>query len=99
MTELNKMSNRKNYFGALAGRASPRRPAESKSVFTGRRRRLIVMSGAARLGLKGPQGRGGGGKAASGAQRLIKGSSVLMQDDLCKQCSVGGERSGNILCD
>lgn len=24
MTELNKMSNRKNYFGALAGRALPR---------------------------------------------------------------------------
>lgn len=41
----------------------------------------------------------GGGKAASGAQGLIKGSSGLMQDDLCKQCRVRGEQSGNILCD
>lgn len=56
------------------------------------------MSGAARLGLKGPWGRVEG-KVASGTQRLIKGNSGLMQDDLCKQCRVGGERSGNILCD
>ena len=77
MTELNKTSNRKNYFGSLAGRASPRRPAESMLPF---HRQLIVMSGAARLGSKGPRGRGGG-RAASGARGLIKGSSGLMRDD------------------
>lgn len=59
---------------------------------------MIVMSGAALLGLKGPRG-SGGGRAKSGAWRVIKGSSGLMQDDLCKQCRVGGERRGNILCD
>lgn len=41
----------------------------------------------------------GGGRAASGAQGLIKGSFGLMRDDLYKQCRVRGERSGNILCD
>lgn len=56
------------------------------------------MSGVAQLGLKRSTG-SGGGKAASGAQRLIKGSSGLMWDNLCKQCCVGGERSSNILCD
>lgn len=56
------------------------------------------MSGAARLGLKGPRGRvEGEWRAAHGG--LIKGSSGLMRDDLCKQRCVRGERSGNILCD
>lgn len=45
MTELNKTSNRKNYFGSLAG-----------WVDVAVHRQLIVMSGAARLGLKGPRG-------------------------------------------
>lgn len=55
MTELNKTSNRKNYFGSLAGPASPRRLTESTLLFAGRQ--LLVMSRAARLGLKGPRGR------------------------------------------
>lgn len=59
MTELNKTSNRKNYFGSLAGPASPRRLTESTLLFAGRQagRQLLVMSRAARLGLKGPRGR------------------------------------------
>lgn len=36
MTELNKTSNRKNYFGSLAGPASPRRLTESTLLFAGR---------------------------------------------------------------
>ena len=87
MTELNKTSNRKNYFGSLAG-----------WVDVAVHRQLIVMSGTARLGLKGPRGQVEVEKT-SGARRLIKGSSGLMRDDLCKQCRVRGEQSGNILCD
>lgn len=56
------------------------------------------MSGAAWQGLKGPRGRVEG-KAASGTQALIKDSSGLMRDDLCKQRCVRGEWRGNILCD
>ena len=97
MTELNKMSNRKNYFGALAGRASPHRQAESMWVFSGRQA-ADSQEQRCSAGFERSMG-SGGGKAASGAQRLIKDSSGLMWDDLCKQCRVGGERSGNILCD
>lgn len=95
MTELNKTSNRKNYSGALAGQASPHRPAESMLLFAGRRA-ADSHEWCCSVGFERSKG---GGKAASGAQRLIKGSSGLMRDDLCKQCRVGGERSGYILCD
>lgn len=41
----------------------------------------------------------GGGKAESGAQILIKGSSGLMRGDGCKQSRVRGEQSCDILCE
>lgn len=97
MTKLNKMSNRKNYFGSLAGCASPHRPAESVLVFRGRQA-ADSHERCCSAGFKRSTG-SGGGKAASGAQRLIKDSSGLMWDNLCKQCYVGGEQSSNILCD
>lgn len=98
MTELNKTSNRKNYFGAF-GRPmlSPRRLAESTSLLTGRR---AADSHERRCSAGFERSTGsGGGKATSGAEALIKGASGLMRDDLCKQCRVRGEWSGNILCD
>lgn len=97
MTELNKTSNRKNYFRALAGRASPRRLPESMLLYT---ERQAADSHERCCSARFEKSMGsGGGKAASGARRLIKGSSGLMRDDLCKQCRVGGEWSGNILRD
>lgn len=95
--KLNKMSNRKNYFGSLAGSGSPRRLAESELVFRGRQA-ADSHERCCSAGFK-RSTRSGGGKAASGTQRLIKGSSGLMWDNLCKQCYVGGEQSSNILCD
>lgn len=94
MTELNKTSNRKNYFGSLAG----------PLPHAGRLSQCCCSQAAdshercCSTGFERSTG-SGGGRAASGARRLIKGSSGLMRGDLCKQCRVRGERSGNILCD
>lgn len=76
---------------------SPRRLAESTPLLTGRR---AADSHERRCSAGFERSAGsGGGKATSGAQALIKGASGLMRDDLCKQCRVRGEWSGNILCD
>lgn len=101
MTELNKTSNRKNYFWGL-GRPtlSPRRLAKSTSLLPGKAGRQAADSHelSCSAGFE-RSTRSGGGKATSGAEALIKGASGLMRDDLCKQCRVRGEWSGNILCD
>lgn len=76
---------------------SPRRLAESMLLLTGRQ---AADSHERRCSAGFERSTGsGGGKAASGRQALIKGGSGLMRDDLCKQCCVRGEWSGNILCD
>lgn len=99
MTELNKPSNRKNYFGGTW--QSVRNPAQaglSHWCCSQEGRRLKFTGGAARPSLKGSAGSAGeggqGGEAASGGQALIKARSGLMRDDLCKQWRVkrGAER-------
>lgn len=61
MTGLNKTSNRKNYFGALAGPASPRRPAESTLVLAGGRAEAADSHERRRsAGFEGSAGSGGG---------------------------------------
>lgn len=79
--------------GLGSQRVTSHRPAESVVLLTGRRPAEIhERCCVARLSLKGPRGRVGG-------EAAIKGRSGLMWDDLCKQCCVRGEWSGNILCD
>lgn len=65
MTELNKTSNRKNYFGALAGPCFPHAGWLSQRRCSQEGGQLIVMNGAARLGLKGPRGRAEGKQRAA----------------------------------